>query len=426
MNTPIHDFLTKYSESAPLRCHMPGDKGLKESLDITEIKGADSLYEAKGIIGESEENAARLYGSGAVCYSCGGSTLSINTMLCMARLLTRKDTIVAGRYSHRSLIDSCIMLGLKVKWVYPEKYLSADISPSEIERAIDENTAAVFINSIDYYGGTADIKSIGEICRKKGILLLVDNAHGAYQIFTETHPITLGADMCADSAHKTMPCITGTALLHLKNKEHKPLAKEAMALFGSSSPSYLMLDSLDLCNRFIAEEKETAEERLRAISSLKERLSLKGIRVEDSDEMRITIDANRQGYSGYDFAEELRKSGVECEMSDDRYVVLLFSVVQPMEDFDKLFEALTGMRKKLAIVPKEREIIKPRSVIAPRKAFFSITETVKTGAALGKVCAGVTCPCPPCVPVIMPGEVITTEVINALKGYGVEEIRVVM
>lgn len=426
MNTPIHDFLTKYSESFPLRCHMPGDKGLKEPLDITEIKGADSLYEAGGIISESEENAARLYGSGAVCYSCGGSTLSINTMLSMASLLTRKDTIVAGRYSHRSLIDSCIMLGLKVKWVYPEEYLSADIAPEEIERAIDENTAAVFINSIDYYGGDADIRSIGEICRKKGVLLLVDNAHGAYRVFTETHPITLGADMCADSAHKTMPCITGSALLHLKNKEHKPLAKEAMALFGSSSPSYLMLDSLDLCNRFIEEEKESAEKRLRAISYLKERISLKGIMVENSDEMRITIDANRLGYSGLDFAEELRKSGIECEMSDDRYVVLLFSVVQPMEDFDRIFEALTGMRKKLAIVPKEREIIKPRSVIAPRKAFFSITETIKTESSLGKVCAAVTCPCPPCIPVVMPGEVITTEIINALKNYGVKEIRVVM
>ena len=426
MNTPIHDFLTKYSESSPLRCHMPGDKGLKEPIDITEIKGADSLYEAGGIISESEENAARLYGSGAVCYSCGGSTLSINTMLSMARLLTRKDTIVAGRYSHRSLIDSCIMLGLKVKWVYTEEYLSADIAPEEIERAIDENTAAVFINSIDYYGGDADIRSIGEICRKKGILLLVDNAHGAYRVFTETHPITLGADMCADSAHKTMPCITGSALLHLKNKEHKPLAKEAMALFGSSSPSYLMLDSLDLCNRFIEEEKESAEKRLRAISYLKERLSLKGIRAENSDEMRITIDANRLGYSGLDFAEELRKSGIECEMSDDRYVVLLFSVVQPMEDFDRIFEVLTGMRKKLAIVPKEREIIKPRSVIAPRKAFFSITETIKTESSLGKVCAAVTCPCPPCIPVVMPGEVITTEIINALKNYGVKEIRVVM
>lgn len=426
MNTPIHDFLMKYSESSPLRCHMPGDKGLKEPLDITEIKGADSLYEAEGIIAESEENCARLYGSGAVCYSCGGSTLSINTMLCMARLLTRKDTIVAGRYSHRSLIDSCIMLGLKVKWVYPEEYLSAVISPQEIERAIDENTAAVFINSIDYYGGTADIRSIGEICRKKGVLFLVDNAHGAYRIFTETHPIALGADMCADSAHKTMPCITGTALLHLKNREHKQIAKEAMALFGSSSPSYLMLDSLDLCNRFIEEEKESVDKRLRAISYLKERLSLKGIRVKDSDEMRITIDANCQGYSGYDFAEELRKSGIECEMSDDRYVVLLFSVVQPMEDFDKTFEVLTSMRKKLAIVPEEREIIKPRSVIAPRKAFFSITETIKTRAALGKVCAGVTCPCPPCIPVVMPGEVITSDIIRALEGYGVEEIRVVM
>ena len=426
MYTPIHDFLTEYSKSSALRCHMPGDKGLNHPLDITEIKGADSLYEADGIIAGSEENAARLYGSGAVCYSCGGSTLSINTMLCMAKQLTRKDTIVAGRYSHRSLIDSCIMLGLKVKWVYPEEYLSADISPEEIEKAIDENTAAVFINSIDYYGGTSDIRSIGQVCHKKGVLLLVDNAHGAYRIFTETHPITLGADMCADSAHKTMPCITGTALLHLRNREHKRHAKEAMALFGSSSPSYLMLDSLDLCNRFIEEEKDTAEKRLGAISYLKERLSLKGIRVKDSDEMRITIDANSQGYSGYDFAEELRKSGIECEMSDDRYVVLLFSVVQPMEDFDKIYDVLTHMRKKFAIVPEERKIIKPKSVIAPRKAFFSITEIVETAAALGKVCAAVACPCPPCIPVVMPGEVITADIIRVLEGYGVEKIRVVM
>lgn len=425
MNTPIHDFLLKYSESSPLRCHMPGDKGASYPFDITEINGADSLFEAEGIIAESEENASRLYGSGAVCYSCGGSTLSINTMLCMAKELTRKDTIVAGRYSHRSLIDSCIMLGLKVKWVYPEEYLSADISPEEIEKAIDENTAAVFINSIDYYGGTADIRGIGEVCRKKGVLFLVDNAHGAYSIFTETHPITLGADMCADSAHKTMPCITGTALLHLKNKEYKPLAKEAMALFGSSSPSYLMLDSLDLCNRFIEEEKESADKRLMAISYLKERLSLRGIRVKDSDEMRITIDANSLGYKGYEFGEELRKAGVECEMSDDRYVVLLFSVVQPMEDFDRIFDAVTGMRKKLAIVPEVRNIIKPSPVIAPRKAFFSITERIKTGTALGRVCAGVSCPCPPCIPVVMPGEVINNEAIALLKSYGVDEIKVV-
>ncbi|MBQ7834741.1 MAG: aminotransferase class V-fold PLP-dependent enzyme, partial [Ruminiclostridium sp.] len=251
MKTPIHTFLSNYAGSGTIRCHMPGGKGKINPLDITEIDGADNLYEADGIIRESEELAASLFGAGATLYSCGGSTLVIQGMLALLRELTPKRTIVAGRYSHKSLINACILLGFDIKWAYPAEFLSGAITSLEIEKLIDSDTAGVFVTSIDYYGGDCDIAAISAVCAENNVPLLVDNAHGAYRVFTKNHPMALGADMCADSAHKTLPALTGAAYLHLKDGSLRDEAKRAMALFGSSSPSYPIMDSLDLCNPFI-------------------------------------------------------------------------------------------------------------------------------------------------------------------------------
>lgn len=213
MTTPIHDFLVKSSESHTIRCYMPGHKGTEDPLDITEIDGADSLYDTdtnggKGIIAQSEKNASKLFGSKRTLYSSSGSTLAIQTMLTLANLRGNgKDHVIAGRYSHRSFINSCVLLGLIPSWVYPEEYLCAAVTPESIEAKINSRTLAVFINSIDYYGGMSNISAIAEVCHSHGIPLLVDNAHGAYLKFApvDLHPMTLGADMCADSAHKTLP-----------------------------------------------------------------------------------------------------------------------------------------------------------------------------------------------------------------------------
>lgn len=138
--TPIHDFLIKNSSARKTRCYMPGHKGLENPLDITEITGADSLYDTDasavpGIIAQSEKNASKLFGTVRTLYSCGGSTLAIQTMLALAKQKSKgRDHIIAGRYSHRSFINSCILLGLVPSWVYPEKYLGADISADEIEK----------------------------------------------------------------------------------------------------------------------------------------------------------------------------------------------------------------------------------------------------------------------------------------------------
>lgn len=422
MNTPIHDFLINYAEKNTVRCHMPGGKGINNPFDITEIDGADSLFEADGIIHQSEKLAASLFGAGATLYSCGGSTLAIQGMLGTVKQLTSKNTIIAGRYSHKSLLTSCILLGLDIKWAYPDEYLSAVISPEEIERLIDEDTAAVFVSSVDYYGGEADIAAISEVCHRHGVYLLVDNAHGAYKVFTGNHPITLGADMTADSAHKTLPCLTGGAYLHLKNAELYTVAKGVMGMFGSSSPSYLIMDSLDLCNRYISEKRDEALSAIENVKNLKKQLTDKGCTLRNSDAMRITIDAEAYGYNGNELAQLLREKGAECEMSDEKYVVLLFSVSQAKEDFERLNSIMSDIPQNPPVTAEKHIILKPEKVFSAREAYFSRKVTVKATKADGRVCAGIHCPCPPCVPLVMTGERIDEKCIAELEGYGVADI----
>lgn len=425
MKTPIHTFLENYAAGNTIRCHMPGGKGLNNPYDITEINGADSLYECGGIIYESEAVAASLFGTGATLYSCGGSTLSVQTMLGVLRETTDKTTIIAGRYSHKSLINAAIMLGFDVKWAYPGEYLSAVISAGEIERLIDNDTAAVFITSIDYYGGEADISEISTVCRKHNIPLLVDNAHGAYRVFTKNHPILQGADMAADSAHKTLPALTGAAYLHLRNPALYPAAKNVMGMFGSSSPSYLIMDSLDLCNPYIDGHVAEAVGAVHSITVLKGWLENIGYTLKKSDPMRITIDAAAYGYTGSEFAALLREKGAECEMSDERYVVLLFSVSQNRTDCMMLFMMLRAIPKKTARSIAPHTLLRPERVLSPREAYLSPKRRVLLTAAKGMVCGGVHTPCPPCIPLVMPGERLDEDCIKELKRYGVLEISVI-
>ncbi len=422
MKTPIHDFLVKYAESGNVRAHMPGGKGIEYPLDITEINGADVLYESCGIIRESECNTAGLFGAAETCYSCGGATLSIQAMLAAAVSLIGKKKIAAGRYSHKSLINSAVLLGLNVKWIYPDTFLGADIKPEDVERAIDGDTAAVFVNSVDYLGGQSDIAAISEVCKKHGVLLLADNAHGAYKVFTGDHPLSLGADMTADSAHKTLPAITGTAYLHLADSAYLSAAKSAMSLFGSSSPSYLMLDSLDLCAKYIAEERESALHTTERVRELKAELISAGVPLYPSDDMRITVDAAAMGYTGEQIGQLIRGKGAECEMCGNRYAVLLFSVVQPEKDFAVLSEMLRSIPRTEPVEIREIPVIRPEAAMTAREAYFSAKKTVSVKEAVGMICAGINSPCPPCVPIVYPGEVIPAEAAEAMLYYGVGKI----
>ena len=262
MNTPICDFVRGYAARDPVRLHMPGHKGKPflgcETRDITEIDGAGNLYAPEGIVAESEANTSQLFGC-PTYYSAEGSSLAIRAMLFLARQLTGRSAVLASRNVHRAFLSAAALLDLDVRWLHPrpdEAYQSCTVTPQDTDAALQSvQPCAVYLTAPDYLGNIADVAAIAQVCRKHGVLLLVDNAHGAYLHFLPQpcHPTDLGADLCCSSAHKTLPVLTGGAYLHVSAHLHLPArqVKDALALFGSSSPSYLILQSLDRANVYL-------------------------------------------------------------------------------------------------------------------------------------------------------------------------------
>lgn len=441
MNTPIYDFLKKYAQSGTLRCHMPAHKGYSGipelsamyALDITEIAGADSLFEADGIIAQSEKNMSELYGTAGTVYSAGGSTLCIQTMLYIMKSENRK--IFAVRNVHRAFLNAVALLDLDVKWILPEysgSILSGNITLSDVENALKNcsEPSAVYVTSPDYTGKTADISALSEICHRYGARLLVDNAHGAHLKFLpeDIHPITLGADMCCDSAHKMLPALTGSAMLHTSVPEYVSILKQAMNMFSSTSPSYLIMMSLDLCNRYISDKiRSDIKNNLIYIENFRSKFSDR-LLFADGEPFHITIKAGESGLDGNELAELLRKNGAECEYSDKSLVILLMSPVCTKHDYEKLSCALTVAIMECKKIPPytiDFEMKLPERITSIHDAVFSECETIPVEKAEGRICASVKVPCPPAVPIVASGERIDRNSINIFIKYGISDVIVV-
>lgn len=442
MNTPIADFLKNYADSDTSRFHMPGHKGKTflgvEKYDITEISGADFLYKANGIIAESESIATELFGSGKTCYSTEGSSQCIRAMLHLAitqRCKNALPLVVATRNAHKAFIYSAGLIGFDIKWIYPEKTNSlcrCEIKAEQLEntlRSLPALPSAVYITGVDYLGGTVDIESLSKVCHKYGAPLLVDNAHGAYLHFLKepVHPLDLGADICCDSAHKTLPALTGCAYLHIgKNATDSFFenAKSSMELFGSTSPSYLLMASLDLCNEYIFNGyREKLLQCIEKIENVKCQLSKNGWQVEKSDPLRITIKIP-QALACTKIVERLRKSKIECEYADSLFAVFMATPENTQADFDRLVSSLGINAEKYS--PDENIIFeKTEKVISVRDALLLPKESVSIENALGRICASPTVSCPPAIPIAVSGERIGENAVRLFKYYGIDEIEVI-
>ncbi|MGN0600555.1 MAG: aminotransferase class I/II-fold pyridoxal phosphate-dependent enzyme [Oscillospiraceae bacterium] len=445
MTTPIYDFVKAYAESDPVRGHMPGHKGnncYNETAgneisavfpyDITEIKGADALFEADGIIAESERNAARLFGTKATFYSAGGSTLCIQAMLAVCA--KQGEKIIAARNSHKALHSACILLGLSPVWIYPEfedgSVVSGNVTAEGVKKLLKENpdAACVYITSPDYLGAVSDVKAIAEAAHSFGKPLIVDNAHGAHLAFLEEniHPIKLGADLCCDSAHKTLPVLTGGAYVHTSSEKYAAKIKEAMSLFGSSSPSYLILQSLDLCNKYLdGDFQSELAQTVERVKRLKEDIG-NAITVVPSEPLKLTIYALPCGMTGRELADRLRESGIEPEYADETHVMLMFSPQNTESDFERVKNALCNMKMpRIRLVPPSFTVLPLQKAMEMREAFFSKAETVDTDDALGRICARTETICPPCVPAAACGEVFDENTIKILKMYSISKVNVV-
>ena len=437
MNTPVADFVQRYAKAGTARLHMPGHKGRCflgcEPWDITEVHGADALYEAEGILAESEQNAAALFGSQRTCYSTEGSSQCIRAMLYLAVAANGSHTVVAARNVHRAFVSAAALLDLEIRWLWPEESRSlcgCPISPAQLEEtlhSLPEPPAAVYLTSPDYLGGMAEIPALAQVCHQHGTLLLVDNAHGAYLRFLQPslHPLDLGADLCCDSAHKTLPVLTGGAYLHLSPTapaQLAPLAKSALGLFGSTSPSYLTLASLDLCNRYLAEGyPQRLAEAVERLAELRERLTAAGWRVEPSDPLRVTVAAPR-GVTGQELAGQLRRQGVECEYADRDFLVLMATPENTPEELAQAAAALGQCPGEAN--PPQLPLARGERACSIRQAAFAPRETVDAAHSLGRVCGLPTVGCPPAIPIAVSGERITPEALALFAYYGIEQVEV--
>ena len=427
MNTPICDFVRQYAEKNPIRFHMPGHKGKTGPrsfdadgilpLDITEIAGADVLYAPESIIRESEETASSLFGSRKTLYSTEGSSLCIRAMLYLAvmhaKLRGRRAKIAAGRNAHRVFLEGCALLDLDVEWLGTgDELLRAGIDFEELEAMFAEEEGAptsVYVTSPDYLGNRTELSRMAELCHRHDALLLVDNAHGAYLKFLERseHPLDCGADLCCDSAHKTLPVLTMT--------------ERAMALYASTSPSWLILQSLDAANVLLSGEypdriRETAER----LHHVKQLLREQGWEQAGDEALKLTLCPKSRGYTGGELAGILQERNIFCEFSDPDYLVLMVTPENTSEELNRLIAELAQLPKRTPINTQAPRTSRPIPAMRPHEVLFRPFERIRAEESVGRILASPGVSCPPAVPIVICGERIDSRALELFRYYGIE------
>lgn len=431
MTSPLYLALSSHIEKNRERFHMPGHKGklpfpLKEAalFDFTEVPDTGCLYDGEGAPVETEKAFSELYCSGATLLSAGGSTLCIQTMLSL--FCPEKSRVLMSRNAHHSAVNTAALLDLEPVWLTADEAAGVltygRITPERVREALEQNSdvSAVYITSPDYFGTLCDIKSISEVCREFNKPLLIDNAHGAHlKFFDGLHPMECGADACCDSLHKTLPALTGGALLHLKNGSLKNEARRRMKLFGSTSPSYLIMLS---CDMLVPQwEKLKAEYRALAvdIAELREKAVEKGILACDDklrDPVRLSLLFPR---GERDKTEKLLYSvGIEAEYISSRHIVLLISPENDLSFAKRLIEALPPLDEAISL-PR---FCLPQKFCSVRKAALADAESVSVSQSVGRICASPAAPCPPGAAVVMPGEIIDKNCAELLLQSGMTDI----
>ena len=427
--TPLCDALRAFAGQSPLRMHMPGHKGkalpLPEgtplaALDFTELPPTGDLFAGGGPIGAAEDLWAKAWGMDHCLFLTGGSTQGVLSALTLA--CPPGSAVLLDRGSHRSAYNALALLDLRP--VYLERpWLAAEgvpgpVDPAEVERqlSLHPEIKTVCITSPTYYGILSDLAAISTVTRRHGAVLAVDGAHGAHLPFLGNNP-SVGADLLVASAHKTLPALgQGALLLSGPAFPHREL-RRAASLYGSSSPSYPIMASLDAARAWMEEEGgaalgRTAEE----VAALRRSFpSLDGAALS-LDPCRLTV---RTG-DGFGLQAALLAEGIYPEMADKGHVVFICTAADTPEDFAALGEALARL---LPQFPGPEEIPlppppEPEVVLTPRQARFAPRETIPLAEAEGRIAAGQIAPYPPGIPVAAPGERLTKKTVAYLAGIG--------
>ncbi|MBE6900263.1 MAG: aminotransferase class V-fold PLP-dependent enzyme [Ruminococcaceae bacterium] len=424
----LENALNEYIGKDLSRFHMPGHKGAENfpeyfKYDITEVEGADSLFESSGAILETEKRFSEIYGSGASLLSAGGSTLCIQAMLAAA--LDPGDKLIIARNCHAAAVNTIALLDLDPIWINPRDLKGAKAAFSENPEA-----KAVYLTSPDYFGVLSDIEAFADLAHEHGAKLLVDNAHGAHLHFTpiEMHPIALGADMCADSLHKSLPVLTGGAFLHLKDASLREIAKQKMRLFGSTSPSYLIMLSADRCAEYLETKAKFDFAMLNGkVANLRYKAFEHGLapKVRNVEPARLVLSVKSTEMTGEEFGRKLREHGIEPEYVNDEWAVLMASPFNSERDFERVSEFIEDTFGNGFASFEERLSKMPEKAMSVRDAVFAEAEEIETEKATGRIAARLNLPCPPCIALAVPGEIIDEKTAALLIKYGINKINVV-
>lgn len=434
---PMFDMLSAAARRASL--HMPGHQGSAPfgatdlyALDTTELDCTDNLYAASGAIAEAEALYAASAGAGASLLMTNGSTAGVQTML---MLFARPgDAVLLPRNAHVSAINGCVLGGLTPIWI-PVRLRedgSVRVDEGDVLDAIRRHPQArlLLLSRPDYYGVCMPLERVIEAAHAAGMAVAVDEAHGAHFPWMDglSSAGRCGADAWTQSAHKTLPALTGSAVLHLKDADLLARARTVLRRGQSSSPSFLLLLSLDDARawmdqhgtdalRRVTEAADRFRQNLRA-TPYRDAHALWAAQGELLDPTRLVLDAPQGGFA---LAEALSAHGLDAEMADERRVVLILTAMTP----EKRLDALLALLKTLPAEPKAFAPTAlpglPNAVMEPRRAAMGQTAWVALEQAVGRVAALPAGLYPPGIPLVCPGEEINRAVVACLSAAAPEK-----
>ena len=441
MKSTLYRQLERYCSFGPYPFHMPGHKrslciqeGLPYEWDLTEVEGTDDLHEAEGILQAAMDRTAAVFGAVRTWYLIGGSTCGLLSGI--RALAPAGSKIIAARNCHKSVCNAIELGNLQVSWVLPHMLpegICGSITPQQIQKAVDENpnAACVVITSPTYEGVISDIRGIAEVCHKKNMPLLVDEAHGAHLGFLEEWPdsaLHLGADLVVQSVHKTLPSLTQTALLHLgRDSLADPEAVERqLGIFETSSPSYPLMVSIDACTELLIREGEELFQKWRQNIQILDAgaanlqhlkiLGHSGVKDENIfafDPGKLPICTWGTELTGPKLSQILRtRFGMETEMSQGDICLAMTGMGDSSHEISRLCQALREIDGHLNYCGREHTVTLPEpshAVMRSSEAVLKEKEQIPTKEAGGKICGEYVFAYPPGIPMILPGERISEE-----------------
>lgn len=441
---PLYNVLKKRNDAGTIRFHMPGHKGkpvpksvLSTScaIDFTELYGTGNLYDGVYPISDAEELCASAWGVKNAFFLTGGATMGIHTMLSLVRMKTGK--VLVDRGSHKSVYNALGLLDLQPVYIYPkldEKHgvataYTADAVKAALEK--DADIGAFILTSPTYYGICSDIEKIAEVCHEKDVLLLVDEAHGAHFPFIsgKGSAVSRGADLAVCSLHKTLPALGQAALLTAGEAFCDYEIRQKMSIFGTSSPSYQIMASIDLARDYMENEgREICKKHIEKIKEIRDIINKRGhftaLDVPDGDPLRLCVMTSDGGISGYLAARILEEEyKVVCEMADERQVLFIITPADTEKELDILLNSIIALEEKAgeSVFAETMSHKAPLVKLSPHDIMKAECERVMLKDAKGRVAAANISPYPPGIPVIAMGEIIEDEFLPYLYHNGFDE-----